>query len=235
MTKRFETLGLKHRFIDAIPRYSKFIDAMAHDADNPVPITDDLNMHCIDHKAERSSLTHHSRGIYSCLYSHLLAIRTYLMYDSESPYGIICEDDVHLHKDFVAKLESLQEILEKFKPDTLSLGYLTLNIPNIRAALGPDSPEALLLRYHESGLWGTQMYLISRDFAGKMLEYFDRPIKYYGQYFPTADFIITRSKRGYFIHPPMAVEEMGDSVNSSSAPDDFHVRVHKEFYTPDHI
>ena len=129
----------------------------------------------------------------SCMYGHLGMIRRFL--DEGSDFGVFCEDDVFLRRDFALRLPEAVDLYVKHDVSVMLLGYL----------LDYQLPPGLHCVWHD--LWGTQMYLLGRDAALKVLELFSEPSIVTGPF--SADWTITKIPGARALSPMLAVEEGG--------------------------
>ena len=152
-----------------------------------------------------------TKRIWSTCYGHLDMIHKFKQ--SENEYGIFCEDDIILSKDFTKLLPDIIKNFNTLKLDILVLGYLCENkiddYSNFPTLL--TMGEYKFLGYPE-GLWGTQMYLISKAQASCILS------KYYEGYAErtlhdktlspfAADWTITKEGRRALLYPLIVVEK----------------------------
>jgi GR25 family glycosyltransferase involved in LPS biosynthesis len=173
------------------------------------------------------------------MYGHLDMIRDFLATDAA--VGIFCEDDILLDVGFKDKLE---HIIGDFTADTLDnnttycdtmlLGYLVnapvtesthrLNAQSIYVDI--DTGDSCTFKYFEYGMdvWGTQMYMLSRAQAWRLLDKYGSPTGYapssvsYADEFLanpgafelpfSADWTITKdSNKKYIVYPMLAIED----------------------------
>lgn len=114
-----------------------------------------------------------SAGMMCCTRSHAAAIDWYV-HNSESPYGLVMEDDVSLLKDgFANKLESVIETWSRNNDiDYISVGYLAASDGLPHKAHHVDG----LVHWNElSPVWGTQAYIIRRETAAIMAKILHQP------------------------------------------------------------
>jgi GR25 family glycosyltransferase involved in LPS biosynthesis len=113
----------------------------------------------------------YNESIY-CMYGHMNMIHNFY-YNTTKSYGIFCEDDIVIHKDFKNKFIDIITNFENLKLDVLLLGYLsTFNLSN--------SYKNKTTNYYEypDNLWGTQMYMLSRTSAKAILDIYYNGISY---------------------------------------------------------
>jgi GR25 family glycosyltransferase involved in LPS biosynthesis len=142
-------------------------------------------------------------GSWSCMYGHLDMINKFLN-ETDKEYGVFCEDDIYIHKEFA---DDIPKIIHDFKTmnlDVLLLGYLIIH---------PPSTEKIIKNYYSyhDHLWGSQMYMISRSHAKNLIQ------KYYGDYAVqslttnitpfSADWTITKDGNRAMVYPMYAVED----------------------------
>jgi GR25 family glycosyltransferase involved in LPS biosynthesis len=106
------------------------------------------------------------------MYGHINMIHDFY-YNKDKLYGIFCEDDIVIHKDFKNKLIDIISNFKNLKLDVLLLGYLMIfNLSNNNYI----DYENITTNYYKypDDLWGTQMYMLSRDSAKAILDiYYD--------------------------------------------------------------
>lgn len=161
-------------------------------------------------------------------------------YDSEKEFGIFCEDDVYIHKDFKLMLPDIFNDFKIMNLDVLLLGYL---IPfEIKPyyqnfELKSNNPN-LKYVYHNypNDLWGGQMILFSKKYAKYILE------KYTIEYaikcdndntLPpfSGDHTVTKEGNRALIYPMLAVET-ADKISGCYAQDIFHENCRNQNYDP---
>ncbi len=182
-------------------------------------------VHVSDPRIAGRGLISHTEKCWSCMYGHLDMIRDFVENDSR-PYGIFCEDDIMIDADFVPKLEHIVNDFETMGLDTLLLGYLitypitgetNYGYPKLYQTIyvDIDSTETTTYRYYDYGdIWGTQMYMLSRKQATRILEkylsetidnktYADRVLNS-----PfSADWTITKEGKRAIVYPMLAIED----------------------------
>lgn len=184
----------------------------------------------------------------TCMDGHLLCLEKFVSTGSE--FGIVCEDDIHIRRDFLQELPIVLEQFKKLQLDILLLGYL-LDFPLMQHQLNfGDLPIiAPIFSYHSYGSqqWGTQMYLISRSYALQILRgfgprsgYRERAERDPNMTPHASDHVITKeTARRALISPMLAVEEgviraeVDPSVPTYQTQNDFHQRVFTANYDPD--
>jgi GR25 family glycosyltransferase involved in LPS biosynthesis len=182
-----------------------------------------------------------------CLRSHIGAIDHFVKHYSHKDYCIIVEDDVVFVKHIMTELKRIIRLWEAKDIDLISLGYL-----NPKEKFKAAQSEECLNWQPMDLIWGTQCYIIKRDYATKMAflyvqnnckdlfevakkmkEHTIKELKLY------ADVIITGLCKHGFVWPPVAVEyEEFNSIitpkdtNKDRAMFDFSFRSREEFYNP---
>lgn len=153
---------------------------------------------------------------WSMTYGHLDLIKEF--YESDNKYGIICEDDILVRKDFLERLPELVEDFEKLGLDILMLGYLCEN-PIDTYSNFPTMHSRGEMKYlgYPDGLWGSQMYLISKAQAAALLE------KFAGDYAERSlteaiapfspDWTITKEGRRALVYPLLVIERYTDGYD----------------------
>ena len=183
----------------------------------------------------------HTEKCWSCMYGHLDMIREFVDKDSRN-YGIFCEDDIMFDASFKSKLDHVLTDFEAMQMDTMLLGYL-ITYPIVGETNGSyakvgqsiyvdlDTTETTTFRYYDYGdIWGTQMYLLSRKQAVKIVE------KYANGYADenrtivpfSADWTITKEGRRCIIYPMLAIEDgMTSYGDDDGGQRDFHMMAHR--------
>jgi len=164
-------------------------------------------------------LDQNTKRCWSIMYGHLDMLRLFV--ESGKPFGIFCEDDIIVRKDFSKCLPHIIENFKELDLDVLLLGNLCMN-PDFRKYI--NFPEIFIsdysvhpFRYYaydsnpESGVWGTQMYILRRSQAIRLLDQY-----YYGYADKTlvdktlvhfsADWTITKGGNKALIYPLVAIE-----------------------------
>jgi GR25 family glycosyltransferase involved in LPS biosynthesis len=156
---------------------------------------------------------------WSCMYGHLDMINMFYQ-DNSVEFGIFCEDDILIHKDFTKIMPNVIKDFNSLNLDILLLGYLLCHhVENLGDSFNTKSDKYSIkfeeneFKYYNynNDLWGTQMYLLSKENAGKILE------KYYNGYALetlndnnltpfSADWTITKSGNRALIYPCLALE-----------------------------
>ena len=146
------------------------------------------------------------KRILSCSLNHILMIRDFYE-NSDKQFGIFCEDDVHVSKDFKAEIGSICRNFIDLKVAVLMLGYLINFNPaenqGLHTLLKHDRRK-----YYSYGAeqWGTQCYMLTRTYAKYLLETITMEAVREGDNI-AADWRITKDWSGALIYPPLFVEE----------------------------
>ena len=183
----------------------------------------------------------HTEKCWSCMYGHLDMIREFVDKDSRN-YAIFCEDDIMIDSSFRTKLDHVLTDFEAMQMDTMLLGYL-ITYPLVGETNGSfgkyrqsiyvdlDTTETTTFRYYDYGdIWGTQMYLLSRKQATRIVE------KYANGYADenraiapfSADWTITKEGRRCIVYPMLAIEDGLTSYgDDEGGQHDFHMMAHR--------
>ena len=167
---------------------------------------------------------------WSCMYGHLDMINMFYN-DASVDFGIFCEDDILIHKDFAKILPTIIKDFKSLNLDVLLLGYLLchnvellgseFSIKSDKHSIKLDSNEFKYYNY-SNDLWGSQMYILSKENAGKLLE------KYYNDYAMntlintnltpfSADWTITKCGNKALLYPCLSLEiDVGNYTNYDS-------------------
>jgi hypothetical protein len=168
------------------------------------------------------------------MWNHIDMLRTFLEDPRAPDYGIFCEDDVYIRRDFGILLPVLAALYRAHGLDVFLLGYLEPTrvakvvidephrFPNTRSAL-PD----LVVRGYDDSQWGAEMYMMDRRHAQVLVsmyttDFAHRSVLRQDDLPPfSPDWTITKFGNKALVYPMMAVEE-GEVV----ADDDAHRRFH---------
>lgn len=169
--------------------------------------------------------TEHKRT-YSIMLQHIDSVQDFLNTTDESEkYCIVCEDDVLLSKRFLEKLHGICQTFSELDLDVLLLGYLSPDKvldSNVFPLIKSDQ-NFLYTGYH-SDLWGSQMYMISREYAKRLIETFQPSYILRTDSLPyNPDWTITKCGKRALISPMLALEE-GEVKNECYAQSSFHQR-----------
>lgn len=162
---------------------------------------------------------------HACFLSHLKALRAFVS-NPDVDEAIILEDDVMFHNDFENRLSLV--LNSRNGAELIMLCYL--NFANdyrvchkIYNPSEPDKPLSLctIIEY----IFGAQAYWITKKYAAEILVKLDQNIGHLGETFVTSE-LITRLSGGYFVAPPLAIE---DTVYSTLRMND-EINRHREFF-----
>ena len=183
----------------------------------------------------------HTEKCWSCMYGHLDMIRDFVERDTRN-YGIFCEDDIWIDADFKSRLEHILADFETMQMDTMLLGYL-ITYPIVGETNGSyskvgqsvyvdlNNAETTTYRYYEYGdIWGTQMYLLSRNQAMRILEkYANGYADEYMKISPfSADWTITKEGKRCIVYPMLAIEDGNTTYGDDEGGQrEFHLLSHR--------
>jgi hypothetical protein len=175
---------------------------------------------------------------YSIMLQHVDSIQDFLNTTDESEkYCIVCEDDILLSKRLLEKLPEICSNFLDLELDVLLLGYLSPDkiLDSIIFPVLKNEKEFTYTGYH-SDLWGSQMYMVSREYAKRVVETFHPGYILREDSLPyNPDWTITKCGKRALINPMLALEE-GEVKNECYAQSSFHRRcfemnfVEGEFY-----
>lgn len=166
---------------------------------------------------------------HAIMLNHLDMIVAFLA--SNNQYGIFCEDDIYIRRDFSVLMPSIIEGYKRHGLDVLLLGYLMNYVPlSIQTFRGHDLLETppLFMNY-DDGLWGSQMYMMDKTAALKVLEAFQDVQSVKEFYSP--DWTITKFGKRALVYPMLAVEE-GNVVTDHVGQQTFHKQCTAIHYDP---
>jgi len=166
---------------------------------------------------------------WSIMFQHLDSIKDFYE-KGKYDYCIVCEDDIFISNDFGNKLSDIIKDFDSLSLDILMLGYL-LSFKIDTNSSYHLSYFPMLLRHSENSytinkypddVWGTQMYMITRKYAGFLLEKFTNMYAYYNLDKPyNPDWIITKNGKRALIIPMFAVEE-GVNLSDCHGQQEYH-------------
>lgn len=179
------------------------------------------------------------KRLWSCCYGHLDNLARF--YATGKKYGFTCEDDVHIHKDLAKRLPSILREFEEMKLDILLLGYMTaypiLNGDVCYPYMYPPA-EGRAYHYYPEDQWGIHLAMVSREYAGKVLDAIAYGYAPKTLTDPTLtpfnpDWTITKlTQKRALIYPMLAVED-GKGHYEHWGQGEFHRNCHKANYHPD--
>jgi GR25 family glycosyltransferase involved in LPS biosynthesis len=139
-------------------------------------------------------------------FDHLRAIKM-LFDDKTVKEGLIFEDDIMLHKDFVKKLNEHLNIIPEYTDCLLFSPYISTRSDTIEHKM---SDELFSIK---PGIWSASCYWLNRKYAKRILRIYDRPLIEHpiGEVtqFSPENWIL--ESKGFYSLPPLAVEECVES------------------------
>ena len=197
-----------------------------------------LNLDCIFYDGVNKSdcrisqsIDDHSKKIWSCMYGHLDMIHKFY-YDTDKEYGIFCEDDIFIQKNFTENLPKIVSDFKELNLDVLLLGYLSafritgptgdfhMKEINKTDDVGMYAPSCLTYYSFPDYIWGTQMYMLSRSHSKYLLdtyysEYAEQSITNNNMIPFSADHILTKNGNRALITPIVAIEDNSTFYDAS--------------------
>jgi hypothetical protein len=179
------------------------------------------------------------KRVWSIMLQHLDAVR--LFYEqTEQEHCIVCEDDIHISKNFLDNITFVIPKFEQLELDLLLLGFLLPFKIDMSTCLHSqhfaiiDKIDNYTIHQYPIDLWGCQMYLISRKYAKYLLETFtvQYAIENIGKIPYNPDWIITKNGNRAIIYPMIAVEE-GVNVSQDQSQIGYHKLCHLVNYDPE--
>jgi GR25 family glycosyltransferase involved in LPS biosynthesis len=150
-----------------------------------------------------------------CFLGHLKAIRTFVETSTDDG-ALIFEDDVLLRNNFREMYDGVwRNMPDKYEPTLISIGYMIENWTDTQS-IGKLYKEGLFTISSKFN-WGCQGYWISRDYAKRALDLYDRPFKILDDegIFRSSEVVIRQSK-GVYCVPPLCIEEGVDSERAEA-------------------
>lgn len=188
-----------------------------------------LKYHIFDHfeytDTEQKLLANEStRRIYSIMINHLKIIQYYYE-NSTNNQIIVCEDDVYISRKYPILIDHVVSDLITNQLNIILLGYL------LHEKL--FSTDHYLLYNYGDQLWGAQCYIITRQYAGQLLD------KYVYHSFDlnicpfSSDWIITKPKDKRAIIYPLLFLEEGHSGDAHVLHEQLHQQFTSVHYNPE--
>jgi len=176
--------------------------------------------------------------IWSCIYGHLDMIA--MFYETNKPYGIFCEDDIMIHRNFKDAIPSFIDGINALNLDVLLIGYLTsFVIHDWHAGFSVRHENAYKFHHFPDHIWGTQMYMLTRDHAKLLLDTYatgyaeasltDTTLTPF-----SADWILTKVGNRALITPMIVVED-NTTIHEDGCQSNFHGNCHRLHYTDEFI
>lgn len=208
MICRFKSLDISLRFV-------------------PPVFTDDVRLD-IPSDTSLDTIPKIDKRIWSIMLQHLDSIRDFYDNTTES-HCIVCEDDIFISKYFKRDLPKILKEFDEQKLDVLLLGYL---IP-YKIDIGETSPLQYIYKSFDDDLWGSQMYLITRNHAKFLLDKYtiDFAINNIDLAF-SPDWTLTKMGHRAILCPMLAVEE-GTTKTEHWGQNNFHHNCFLANYDPD--
>ena len=171
----------------------------------------------------------HIVSSWCCMYGHLDMIYKFY-HETDKEFGIFCEDDIYIHKDLSSLLPNIINEFKQLNLDVLCLGYLMTNAVTTHPSTYPflSSCGSRNIYNYDENLWGTQMYMISRNYAKVLLDtyYHDYAVRSLTEHLThfSADWTITKLGKRGLLYPMVAVED-GKKTYDNSGQHNFHKNV----------
>jgi GR25 family glycosyltransferase involved in LPS biosynthesis len=149
------------------------------------------------------SLEKNTQKSHSCMFGHLDMIRAFLE-TSESPFGIFCEDDIKLDANFIQRMDTILRDFKHMNLDVLLLGYLYSRAIEL---LEPGKNVYHSYSPPPATIWGTQMYMMSREWARAVISKYGNDDSSAVYYPFSADWTITQEGNRRIVYPMLAIED----------------------------
>ena len=175
--------------------------------------SNDDRITCFSHLENYNKI---EKRTWSIMMQHLDSIENFYENNKNYNHCIICEDDIFISKDLPDKLQDIIKDFNSLSLDVLMLGYLLpfkIDVNSYHSLahfpmLLTNNKNSYTIHNYPNDIWGTQMYIISREYAKFLLENFTNLYAYYNLDKPyNPDWIITKNGKRALINPMFAVEE----------------------------
>lgn len=166
-----------------------------------------------------------------------------LFLESGAEFGVFCEDDVHIHKDFTNRIRDVCATMILQDLDIVLLGYLLTHPPTDGGGYSPRDPVGTwgMLWNYPDHQWGTQSFVLSRSYALYCHEkfsfvYAQRTLRYgvegtgFTCYNP--DWLLTKRGRRALVYPMICVEE-GNVATDDGGQIALHHGTHRAHFSAD--
>ncbi len=145
------------------------------------------------------------RTVMACFASHLKAVRTFL--ESGEDECLICEDDVMFKNRFAEEYSKVRSNMLPGVP-LMALSYINSDWKGCEWT-GIDPGKYNLCKIDQNSLWGSLLYLMTRDYAIKVMTDYDKP--YVNGKYDHCSEVIIKAPGGCIAYPVLAIEESNDS------------------------
>jgi GR25 family glycosyltransferase involved in LPS biosynthesis len=182
----------------------------------------------------------HAKRLASVFYGHLDNISKFV--ESGKPYGLFCEDDVHIHKNLGKELPIIMGEFNAMKLDILLLGYMKTSPVEWWQSGYPlvyDGVPAKY-RYHRypQDQWGIHLYMLSQSYAKTLLkefgpDYAERAFNDSSLTCCNPDWIISKYTQNRALRYPMMAVEDGNGYYEHLGQGEFHRESHRQNYRED--
>ena len=189
-----------------------------------------------DTRVSKYEVNNDIKRTWCVMIQHLDCIRDFYNNTNEK-YCIVCEDDIHISKNFCKDLPNIIKNFDNLNLDVLMLGYLlsykiqndSINHKHYFPIIKKNNNHI----YHKypDDIWGTQMYLITRKYAKLLLDKFTIEFAFnnIGNINYNPDWIITKNGNRALIVPMVAVEE-GINISDCYNQNIFHKKCYEINY-----
>ncbi len=179
-----------------------------------------------------------AKRLASVFYGHLDNIAAF--YATGKPYGLFCEDDVHIHKNLGRELPIILGEFNAMCLDILLLGYMTTHPIEWWHAGYPlvyDGTTAPY-RYHRypDNQWGIHLFMLSRKYAKELLDTYDATYAARAYRNPTTmvccnpDWTLSKKTTQRALRYPMLAVEDGKGQYEHAGQGEFHRQSHRANY-----
>lgn len=198
-----------------------------------------------DPRIEGRPLAENIKRAWSIMYGHLDMLKLFV--ESGKEFGILCEDDIIIRKDFGTNLTYIVSDFKELGLDVLLLSCLCSNPNFYKYSNFPERPLSDYARHPfryyaydsnpTSAVWGTQMYMLHRHQAIFLLDkysngYADKTIHDKSLVHFSSDWTITKEGTKAIIYPLMAIEN-ADVTYADEYQGSCRKKCYDIFYSPD--
>lgn len=166
-----------------------------------------------------------TKRCWAVMLDHLSNIRHFYE-KTDAAFGVFCEDDVYVHRDFKDKLSLVVPFFQSLDLDVLLLSSLLPCHPKEMYPLIKETPDFSFYSCSDD-TWGAHTYMLSRAQAGYLIEKYTVQwgLRHHPEKPFASDWIITKRGERALLYPTLTVEEGGVKTDHQG-----HIGFHKACY-----
>jgi len=178
-----------------------------------------------------------AKRLASVFYGHLDNIAKF--YETGKPYGLFCEDDVHIHKNLGKELPIIMGEFNAMQLDILLLGYMTTKTiewwQNGYPLVYDGNPAPYRYHRYPQDQWGIHLFMISRTYAKTLMEVYGPDYAANAYKDPTLtccnpDWTLSKHTQKRALRYPMVAVEDGKGNYEHLGQGEYHRESHRKNY-----